>query len=447
MKERERTDPIDREPKGLKLRSHKISIEVIKGPDAGRSIELPGLAVRIGSSRDCDFVLTDTTVSRLHLHLRIERDSLRVIDAGSRNGTRIDGTEIRDAYARPDSLIIIGCTTLRLRMLADVVELPISARDSFGHLLGQSIAMRRVFSLLERVAPTESTVLIEGETGTGKELVAAGIHEASARADGPFVVFDCSAAAPTLLEGALFGHVKGAFTGAMSDSPGVFEEAHGGTLFLDEIGELPLELQPKLLRAIEAREVRRLGGRGPRRIDVRIVAATNRSLLQEVDRGRFREDLYFRLAVITVRMPPLRERLEDIPLLARHFEKELAARLQPPPQPLPDDVVESFCEHSWPGNVRELRNAVDRALVLGSTQPREEQAPRLRAPGVLGVSLEEPLLVGRQRIIEAYEKEYIKQALHETGGKVTRAAALAGVGRKFMQQAMKRYGLREGSED
>jgi DNA-binding NtrC family response regulator len=451
MRETERTDPIERAPEEFKLRTHRIRVEVAKGPDAGRVAELPGLAVRIGSSKDCDFVLTDTTVSRLHLHLRVERESIRVIDAGSRNGTRIDGTRVLDAYARPDSLIEIGGTTLRLRMLADMVELPLSTRDSFGRLVGRSIAMRRVFSLLERAAPTDSTVLIEGETGTGKELVAMGLHEASPRADGPFVVFDCSAAAPTLIESALFGHMRGAFTGALVDHPGVFEEAHGGTLFLDEIGELPIELQPKLLRVLEAREVRRLGASNSRRVDVRVVAATNRSLTREVDRGRFREDLYYRLAVITVRMPPLRERPEDIPLLVRHFERELSARAKSPPQPLPDSVVHAYCAQAWPGNVRELRNAVDRALAIGGPglwEARVSPAPLPGLPGAaLGVTLKEPLLAGRQRIMEAYEREYIELALRETGGNISRAATLAGVGRKFMQQAMKRYGLRGSSED
>jgi DNA-binding NtrC family response regulator len=446
MKESERTEPVERESDGLKLWSRRIRIEVAKGPDAGKVAELPGLAVRIGTSKDCDFVLTDSTVSRVHLHLRVERDSIRVLDAGSRNGTRIDGTEVRDAYARPDSLIVLGATTLRLRMLSDVVELPLSPRERFGRLVGRSIAMRRVFSVLERAAPTDSTVLVEGETGTGKELVAAGLHEASPRASGPFVVFDCSAAASTLIESALFGHVRGAFTGAVGERPGVFEEAHGGTLFLDEIGELPLELQPKLLRVLEAREVRRLGSSGARRVDVRVVAATNRSLPHEVDRGRFREDLYYRLAVITVRLPPLRERPEDIPLLVRHFESDLATRAQPP-APLPDSTVAAFSAQSWPGNVRELRNAVDRALALGSPAQWEAQAPSAPSPTALGVSLTEPLLLGRQRLLEAYEREYITLALQETGGNVSRAAALAGVGRKFMQQAMKRYGLRDGSED
>ena len=435
-------------PSGLKLRTRKVHIEVVKGPDLGRSAELPGLSVSVGSDKGCDFVVTDPTVSRIHLHLRLEREALRVIDAGSRNGTRIDGLTVRDAYARPDSLIALGNTTLRLRMLADViVELPLSPHERFGRLLGRSIAMRRVFSVLERCAAESPTVLIEGETGTGKELVAHGLHTASPRADGPFQVFDCSAAAPSLIESQLFGHVKGAFTGATTDHPGVFETAEGGTLFLDELGELPLELQPKLLRALENGEVRRLGSHVSRKVDVRIVAATHRSLLREVDRQRFREDLYYRLAVITVRLPPLRERSEDIPLLVRHFEEELATRRSTPAPPLSDRVVQELCSQSWPGNVRELRNTVERLHTLGSpTLPPEGQTAPAPTPGALGVSLTEPLLTGRQRIADAYEREYIEMALQETGGNISHAAVLAKVGRKFLQQAMKRHGLREGSE-
>jgi DNA-binding NtrC family response regulator len=448
--EEDRTLPAaSRESPGVRLHSHKIHLEVVQGPDTGVRVELPGPDIRIGSGRDCDLVLGDPTVSRLHLRLRVEKDAIRICDAGSRNGTRIDGVEIRDAYARPDSLIAIGSTVLRLRMLSGIIELPLSASDRFGRLLGQSVAMRRIFAVLERVAPAESTVLIEGETGTGKELAAAGIHEASPRSGGPFVVFDCSAVAQTLAESALFGHIKGAFTGATSDHPGVFEQAEGGTLFLDELGELPIELQPKLLRAIESREVLPLGAIRPRRVDVRIIAATNRSLAREVDRGRFREDLYYRLAVVTIRLPPLRERLEDVPLLVRHLAAEVAARLHPsivPDSLQPEFILRAFGTQAWPGNVRELRNAVDRVLSFGRPTPAEAEAPPVPVEP-LGVTLEEPLLAGRQRIADAYEKEYLTLALEKTGGNISRAAALAGVGRKFVQQAMRRHGLRGNPED
>ena len=443
----EGTVPLSRSPSSAKLRSNKIRIEVARGPDAGVVVELPGPDARVGTGKDCDLVLHDPAVSREHLRLRIENEAIRVLDAGSRNGTTVDGVEVRDAFARPDSSIVVGTTTLRLRMLSDVVELPIYPEDRFGHLLGQSVAMRRVFALLARVAPTDDTVLIEGETGTGKELVAQSLHDASRRAAGPFVVFDCSAVTATLIEAELFGHAKGAFSGAIADHGGRFEEAHGGTLFLDEIGELPIELQPKLLRALESREVRRVGGGKPRRVDVRIIAATNRSLAREVDRGRFREDLYYRLAVIPVRLPPLRERPEDIPLLVRHLERERSNRANPG-GPLPDAVVSAFAAQSWPGNVRELRNAVDRAFSLG---PPDiwfgGAAPQADLPPGVEVSLDVPLLIGRERLADAYEKAYLEEALLKTGGNVSRAAEIARVGRRFAQKAMRRHGLRAGDDE
>ena len=343
------------------VRSRKVRVEIADGPDRGRVAELSGPEVSIGCARGCDLVLTDPTVSRHHLTLKIALDGVRVVDAGSRNGTTVDGVRVLDAYARPDSVLVIGATTLRLGLLEGVIDLPLSTRTRFGGLLGASVAMRRVFSILERVAPTDATVLIEAETGTGKELVAEALHEESPRAAGPFVVFDCSAVSAGLIESELFGHVRGAFTGAVGDRAGAFEAAHGGTIFLDEIGELPLDLQPKLLRVLERLEVRRVGEAATRRVDVRIVAATNRSLAAEVDAGRFREDLYYRLAVVRIGLPPLRERPEDIPLLVEHFARE-AARAGATPAALPEAAIRGLVAQAWPGNVRELRNAVARAV-------------------------------------------------------------------------------------
>ncbi|KYF91468.1 hypothetical protein BE20_14525 [Sorangium cellulosum] len=432
----ELTQPLERDGSAFRLASRKIRVEVVHGPDRGLVAELPGPEARVGLGRECDLVLKDPTVSRLHLVVRVEGERIRVIDAGSRNGTAVDGVEVRDAYARPDAAISIGGTTMRLRMLSDVVELPLSQRERFGGMLGRSVAMRRLFAVLERVAATDATVLVEGETGTGKELVAEAVHEESPRQGAAFVVFDCSAVSATLIESELFGHVRGAFTGAFADRPGAFEA--------DEIGELPLDLQPKLLRALERREVRRVGANVPRRVDVRIVAATNRNLAREVERGKFREDLYYRLAVIQVALPPLRERQGDIPQLVRHFEQE-------PPPPLSEEVVAGLASRSWPGNVRELRNAVARALSLGPAggaggPPAHAAALEPGAPDEPAVDLNEPLLAGRERVAEAYEKAYLDAALRQTGGNVSRAAELARVNRKFIQRAMKRHGLRGDAE-
>jgi transcriptional regulator with GAF, ATPase, and Fis domain len=433
--------------KPAKLVSRKVRIELLAGPDSGRHAELPGPEVRVGSAPDCDLALRDPTVSRHHLTLRVEGERIRVIDFGSTNGTLLDGLSVRDAFARPDSRIQAGTSTLRLGMLPDVVEVPVSLRERFGALLGTSAAMRRVFAILERVAPTDTTLLVEGETGTGKELVAEGVHEESQRSAGPFIVFDCSAVSPTLIESELFGHVKGAFTGAISDRAGAFEAADGGTLFLDEVGELPVDLQPKLLRVLERREIRRVGSNLVKRVDVRIVAATNRSLALEVERGRFREDLYYRLAVIHLVLPPLRERPEDIPLLVEHFTRELGAAGT---APLPESLIKTLESQTFAGNVRELRNFVARALSLRAPTPPASPTVTVtgagagRPPGVImPLDLSVPLKQARDRLVDHYEQAYLREALNLTSGNITRAAELAGVNRKFIQRAMKRLGLRE----
>ena len=432
-------------PRVAALPIRKIRFEVVEGPDQGLVADLPGSQSRIGTGKECHLVLQDPTVSRVHLAVRIEHDAIRIIDAGSRNGTRIDGIRVRDAYARADSLIAIGSSKLRLRVLDDVVDFPVSTRTRFGRLLGRSTAMRHTFAVLERIAPTDMFVLIEGENGTGKELVAEAIHEHSARSAEPYVIFDCSAVSPTLIESELFGHVRGAFTNAVTDRVGAFEAANGGTLFLDEVGELPLDLQPKLLRLLERGEVQRVGSNVRRRVDVRVIAATNRHLAGEVERGKFREDLYFRLAVLHVSLPPLRERLDDISLLVRHFESELLSRTGAS-SPLSDEVIHSFMNRAWPGNVRQLRNEVARALSLGA--PKGGQAPSVQPDPTIqaappSIDLSEPLLAGSKRVAEAYEKAYVEATLAKTGGNVSRAAEIAQVNRKFIQRAMKRWGMRE----
>jgi transcriptional regulator with GAF, ATPase, and Fis domain len=423
----------------VRLRTRALRIEVVAGVGAGQVATLPGPEVRIGSGRDVDMVLLDPAVSRHHLTLRADAHGLRVVDAGSRNGTVLDGMRIIDAYARQDSVIVVGNSSLRLRVLADVIELPLSSRERFGGMLGKSIAMRRLFTVLERVAPSDDTVLVEGETGTGKELVAEAIHEESERAANAFVVFDCSAVASNLIESELFGHVRGAFTGALADRMGAFEAADGGTLFLDEIGELPLDLQPKLLRALERFEVRPVGSNTVRRIDVRIVAATNRNLPEECARGRFREDLWYRLAVVRVSLPPLRERVDDIPLLAQHFAHALN-RSGGVDHVLTAETLQGLASRAWPGNVRELRNAVARILRFGAADTGGPAPVMLPGPSI---DFNVPLMVARDRIAAEFEEAYLREALRRADGNATLASEIAGVNRKFMQRAIKRYGLRE----
>jgi DNA-binding NtrC family response regulator len=437
------TESLVQTPEGPRLRTRQLRAEVIAGPDAGRMIKRPGPSVRVGTLRDCDVVLHDPAVSGHHLTLHVERDGVRVVDAGSRNGTYVDGLRVRDSDARPDSILTLGHTRLRLGLVDDYVSIVLWPSERFGGMLGKSAAMRRVFAILDKVAPSDTPVLIEAETGTGKELAAEAIHDASRRAGEPFVVFDCSAVNAQLVESELFGHRKGAFTGAVADRIGAFEEAHGGTVFLDEIGELPLELQPKLLRALENHQVRRLGDNVTREVDVRIVAATHRNLAVEVDRGRFREDLYYRLAVVRVTLPPLRERTEDIPALVAHFTEQ-SARNRNPATRLSDDTVRELATRTWRGNVRELRNAVLRMLALGEPAASEPLAP----PPAFGddIDLDVPLKDARDSLLERFEVAYISAALAASGGHIADAARRAGVHRKFFQRAIARYRLRGRDE-
>jgi DNA-binding NtrC family response regulator len=433
------TELLIREGERLKLRTKKLRIEVLTGPNAGLAVEVPGDEARIGTGRGCHLLLFDPAVSRHHLTLRAGGEGVRVIDAGSRNGTLLDGVKIRDAYARPDSLIAIGNSSLRLRMLDEYVDVPLSSREQIGGLFGQSVAMRRVFTLLERVAETDDPVLIEGETGTGKELAAEAIHEESPRGAEAFVVFDCSSVSPNLIESELFGHVRGAFSGAVSDREGAFEAASGGTLFLDEIGELPLSLQPKLLRALERLEVKRVGSNDVRRFDVRVIAATNRNLAEEAAQGRFREDLYYRLAVVALRMPPLRERPDDIPLLIEHFLSREKHRVER--GPASSELIARFRSQAWPGNVRELKNAILRSLTVGV--PAATPGPVASPASAAEIDLSVPLRDARDRLADGFEEAYLREALRRSGGNATRAAELAGINRKYIQRAIKKYGLRE----
>ena len=313
-----------------------IDLVVIEGADRGVRAGVGAGITRIGTSASSHLRLTDRTASRVHCELRLRNRAVQIVDAGSTNGTFVEGVRIADAELPPGAVVRVGTTAIRIEAANAPTRVPISSRDHFGELLGASLAMRRVYAMLERVAATDTTVLIHGETGTGKELAARAVHEASRRARGPFVAVDCGAIAESLIESELFGHVRGAFSGAHAERRGLFEEADGGTLFLDEIGELPLSLQPRLLRVLEAREVRRVGANASRPIDVRVLAATNRSLAQSVNDGTFREDLYYRLAVVEVELPPLRARRDDsVDARAALLRARSAAASSRSPRPSP----------------------------------------------------------------------------------------------------------------
>jgi transcriptional regulator with PAS, ATPase and Fis domain len=395
----------------------KVRVLVTSGPDAGQQIDVAGREIRIGTAVENELVLRDETISRFHCALEPTEFGLRVRDEGSTNGVWSAGNRIFDALLVATPVVLqLGDTQISVSPLNVTVERERLNIDRFGRMLGQSSRMRELFADLQRIAAVDISVLIEGETGTGKELVAEAIHDHSPRQDGPFVVFDCSAVAPNLAESELFGHVRGAFTGAVEPRVGVFEQAQGGTIFLDELGELPKELQPKLLRVLEKREVRRLGASRSVPIDVRVVAATNRNLAAEVQRGAFREDLYFRVACAHIAVPALRSRMDDLPLLVEHF----LATLQLPgtPATIPSQVWELFRSHRWPGNVRELKNAVQRFLFMP-----ERGFPHATTTGGPKWDTFISLRDARQEAIDAFEKEYLKAVLDASEGNVTRAAA------------------------
>src|SRR4051812_46551625 len=300
-------------------RLRRCRVEVVTGADAGLVRDIETSVIRIGARRGNDVQLTDSKVSGLHCEIRLDDRGYRLRDLDSTNGTYVSQLRINDIYIQPGTQIALGGTRLKFEPLGESVEVELSDRDRFGSMIGRSVKMRELFARLEKLAASDATVLITGETGTGKELVAESLHDLSPRKDGPFMVLDCGSIPPNLIESELFGHERGAFTGATSSYVGAFERADKGTLFLDEIGELPLAMQPKLLRVLEAHEVRRIGSTTIPSVDIRVVGAPNRDLGVEVNRGRFREDLFYRLAVARVHVPPLRERKDDIPLLIEHI--------------------------------------------------------------------------------------------------------------------------------
>jgi DNA-binding NtrC family response regulator len=429
------------------LTSHTYEILVAEGPDAGARVAIDGTqptSLLVGQGGSCGFRLTDPAVSRRHASLDATENGLRLLDLGSTNGTYVNGARVVEAILAGGESIAIGATVLRVASHARAAPAKLSVATAFGRLVGASIEMRRIYPLCERIAASDAPVLIEGDTGTGKEVLAEAIHEASPRASGPFIVFDCTATPPELFESALFGHEKGAFTGAVSTRRGAFEMAHGGTLFIDEIGDLGIPLQPKLLRAIERSEVQRVGSDKWTRADVRIVSATRRDLDHEIAAGRFRDDLFFRLSVTRVELPPLRRRSGDVSMLARHFWRSLGGR----DQPFPEELLARFEGYAWPGNVRELRNAIARHLALGdlarfelgddaaaaTDEPAATAAPSTGDDVVARILARDlPLPRARQELIADFERLYVERVLARHGGNVRRAAAASGIARRYFQ--------------
>jgi DNA-binding NtrC family response regulator len=416
----------------------RVSIQVLEPASAAATFESSGETSAIGSAPTNDVVIDDRTVSRFHCELVIDADGVRVRDLRSKNGTVVDGVRVQEAWLKDSSLIRLGDAVVRCQVSGGANRLPLAERTELGGLVGRSVAMRHTFALLQRAAVTNATVLLEGETGTGKGAAAEAVHRASPRAAGPFVIVDCGAIPATLLESELFGHEKGAFTGADGRRIGAFEEAHGGTVFLDEIGELPVDLQPKLLRALESRQVRRLGSNQHATVDFRLIAATNRDLRAEVNAGRFRADLYYRLAVVRVPMPTLRQRPEDLELLTRRILSSLGAPATQIDALLTPTFIATLQSSAWPGNVRELRNYLERCLVFEEAQPMGDGGPGGPSPAI---DVSQPYAVARDRAIAEFERRYVEALLEAHAGKVARAAEAAGVARVHVYRLMRKHGL------
>jgi transcriptional regulator with GAF, ATPase, and Fis domain len=405
--------------------------------------------LRIGKADDNDLVLGDDTVSRHHCELRTTVQGVVVRDLGSTNGTKVQGARVTEAVVQPGAVLKVGEVDIAVRVAVRSVEVLPSDSTRFGEALGKSLSMREIFGVLERIAPTDATVLFQGETGTGKDVLARSTWKKSARANGPFVVVDCGAVNYGLIESELFGHERGAFTGAVAARQGAFELAHGGTVFLDEIGELPLDVQPKLLRVLETREFRRVGGNRLLKIDVRVLVATKRDLEREVQAGKFREDLYFRLAVVPLTVPPLRARREDIPMLVESILQAAGSGLT-----VSEDTVQSLASHDWPGNVRELRNVLDRAAYLAKAAGQHElqlvSLPTAGAGGAIDVFRFDPAKSYRETRAKhdaEFERRYVKWLLGRHAGNISAAAREAKMDRKHLHDIAKKHGLRGQDHD
>jgi transcriptional regulator with GAF, ATPase, and Fis domain len=443
------------------VRYARVRIAVIKGVDVGKVVEGAGTTLHVGTAETADLRLHDDTVSREHCEIELNERGFRIRDTQSTNGIRVHGMRVYDVSSASPLEITVGDTVLTLTPLAEAETRERTSVGAFGALLGESTKMRELFAMLARIAPTDLSVMIEGETGTGKELVAESIHRASARVDGPFVVFDCSAVASNLIESDLFGHERGAFTGASAARSGALEDANGGTLFLDELGELPLELQQKLLRCLQSGEFKRVGGRKYEKTDVRVISATHRNLRAEVEAGKFRQDLYYRLEGVPVHVPPLRERLEDLPLLVDHFLVKTD-----PPTTLPASALDMFRAHRWPGNVRELRNVVRRMQMLpelpfklerheptSAAQPNAgvvshvgtRVVPRLVAWRSSDAAAQRtdwlPLEAARREFQDAFELDYLDVLKRQSSGNKTRAANWAGVSRQAIHKLARKHDI------
>ena len=438
----------------------KCQLIVMEGPSKGKKLDLGKNKISLGKKDDNDLVVDDRTVSRRHLEIDHTSDSFLLKDLGSTNGTYINGIKVKEAYLSPGDVIKVGNTRIEFVAFDERIKVEPADRESFGQMVGKSRKIRQIFGILEKISPTEATVIIEGETGTGKELVARAIHDNSPRKSRPFIVFDCSAVAENLIESELFGHVKGSFTGAIATRKGAFESATGGTIFLDEIGELTLDLQPKLLRALEQREIRKVGSVETIPIDVRVITATNRGLKKEVVEGRFREDLYYRLSVVKIHLPSLRERPDDIPPLVERFLSTGKFNQGPDGKlrvtRVEDDALKMLQRYNWPGNVRELFNILERATSMSDSNTlaqaqlsyifaeldREEEMTERSGTTRSDIPFKE----AKSKLVESFEKDYLLSLMRRNNYNISKAAREAGIDRKHIRNLLKKYGI-DGKDD
>ena len=438
----------------------QCKLVVVDGASRGTELVLSKPIIRIGANEKNDLVLEDNTVSRFHCEIRHIGEEYLLVDRQSTNGTYVGSLRVREAFLYPNCEMLVGNSLVRFQPLVEEVPIFPIKRNRYGSLIGAAPRMRDIYGIIDKVGPSELSVVVEGETGTGKELVARALHERSRRERGPLVIFDCSAFPATLLESELFGHEKGAFSGAIRTHRGVFERAEGGTIFFDELGEMSLSLQPKFLRALESGEVRRVGGERTIKVDVRVVAATNRDLASMVEEGAFRQDLFYRLAKVRFTLPALRDRIDDIDLLVDHF---LAEQRERNPtwvvRRFSDEALELLCSYDWPGNVRELRNVVERASTFCDTEvveirdlPADLQArvgraskttPTLAPPASMGLAGEiEPgtgLKEAKEKMVAQFERDYLVSLLDRHQMNISKVAREAGIDRRHVYRLMRKY--------
>ncbi|MDX9721206.1 MAG: sigma 54-interacting transcriptional regulator [Myxococcota bacterium] len=451
---------LDGKPTTIHLRKSRF---VSHGASEAKEWVFEQGTITLGAMEENDIVLSDETVSRYHCTISQEDDAYVLKDLGSTNGSFVNQVRVREAFLSPGCLLRLGNSELIFQPLDEEIAVVPSAEDRFGDIIGTNLKMREIFGILEKIAPTNATVVIEGETGTGKEVVAQTIHKMSLRAKKPFVVFDCGAVPESLIESELFGHEKGSFTGAIMTRQGLFELAQSGTVFLDELGEFSLELQPKLLRVLEQREVRRVGSAKSIPVDVRVIAATNRRLEEEVRDGRFREDLFYRLSVVRIFIPPLRERAEDIPLLVKHFLKNSAFNRDRNGnlklRSITREALDAMSKYEWPGNIRELLNIVERACSLSDGDcidlgdlpeyiSGHAGAAPLLAPSSSSTRDASPAPApcsdktfkdAKEDWLASFEKDYIQSLLTRNNGNISHAAREADIDRKYFRKLMKKY--------